>query len=133
MTHSYSKSFEYNPRPFRYRPDEFADTINQWLAEQNGLRSVTMTVTFLMVAIKTVTVNCVASNSLDSPQVRLTRVPLNSGTKGRKLQPAGEVLNSWTDQNPDKRRLNYWTVVSSGVPVELWLLYVENSPLDVTE
>jgi hypothetical protein len=63
----------------------------------------------------------------------LTRVPLNSGTSGRRLQPAGEVLNSWTERNPDKRRLNYWTVVSSGVPVELWLLYVENVPRRATQ
>jgi hypothetical protein len=128
MTHSYSKSFEYSPRPFKYRPDEFADTVNLWLSEQTGLQGVTMTITFLMVAIKTVTVNCVASNSTESPQVRLSRVPLDNGAKKRQRKPVGEVLNSWSEQNPDKSRLNYWTVVSVGLPVEIWLLYVEKAP-----
>jgi hypothetical protein len=83
-----------------------------------------MTLTFLGVYIRTATVNCVSSNSLDSRQVRLTQLPLKDG-RGRKFQPVGETLNRWAEQNPDKIRLNYWSVASAGVPVELWLLYVE--------
>jgi hypothetical protein len=124
-THSYSKSFEYRPGPFKYRPDEFAETINRWLADQKGLQNVTMAITLYQVRIKTVTINCLGSNSPESLQFRLTRVPLNTGQIGRKLLPAGEALNNWMESNPNKRQITFWYVASGRVPFEVWLLYVE--------
>ena len=86
-----------------------------------------MNLTFLGVYIKTATFNCVSSNSLESPQLRITQLPLKvqKGQKGQKFLPIGEALNRWAEENPDKRRLTYYSLTSAGVPVELWLLYVE--------
>jgi len=127
--HQYSKTFEYRPKPFQYSPDVFTAQVNDWLGEQFGLANVTMTITFFQGRILTVTVNCTASNSPESPQVRLERVPLPSGFLGRNRQTPGDALNEWADRHPDRRRLNYWTPVSAGAPVELWILYVQLQPV----
>jgi hypothetical protein len=124
----YSKTFEYKPKPFVYQPDVFAEQVNRWLAEQVGLINVTMTISFLLARIQTVTVNCTASNQAATPRVRIERVSLPAGFLGRNRLSPGEALNTWADRHPDRRRLNYWTPLARGVPIELWILYVEQQP-----
>lgn len=121
----YSKTFDYKPKPFVYQPEMFAVRVNDWLSEQFGLTHVTASISFVLGQIQTVTVNCTASSQAVSPQVRLERVPLPAGFLGRNRLSAGEALNTWADQHPDRRRLNYWTPLSRGVPIDMWILYVE--------
>jgi hypothetical protein len=123
--HRYSRTFEYRASPFRYRPDEAATEINQWLAQQTGLCGLTMTLHFFQAHISSVTANCVATSAPETPVVRLERVSLGGGFLGRHRQPAGVALNDWADRHPERKRLNYWSVASGGVPVEPWILYVE--------
>ena len=127
MIHTYSKTFECRPGPFKYRPDEFAAEVNQWLAEQTGLRNLTMTLHFFHTQISSVTANCTATGDPEIPVVRLERLSLGGGFLGRKRQTPGVALNDWAEQHPQRRRLNYWSVASGGTPVELWLLYVEQT------
>jgi hypothetical protein len=124
----YSKTFEYKPKPFVYQPDIFAEQVNSWLAEQLGLINVTMTISFLLARIQSVTVNCTVSNQAAAPRVRIERVSLPAGFLGRNRLSPGEALNSWADRHPDRRRMNYWTPLARGVPIELWILYVEQQP-----
>jgi hypothetical protein len=125
MVHTHSKTFECRPGPFKYRPDEFAAEVNQWLAEQTGLRNLTMTLHFFHTQISSVTANCTATSDPEIPVVRLERLSLGGGFLGRKRQTPGVALNDWAERHPKRRRLNYWSVASGGTPVELWLLYVE--------
>jgi len=132
IAYEYSKTFT-NRTHTRYRPDEFVASLNEWLADQPGLLVVDVRVhQDRQSLVGAVTLTCRAESAPVDFQYQLERMELRSGWLGRRRTEVGEGLNRWLDANPHRRRVNYWVLSSNGVPMDLWILFMEARPAVLT-
>lgn len=87
---------------FVYRPERFLDAVNEWLASERGLHTVTMTVHFdsRQGFARALTFKCVGINKRTGRLFRVHRLIVDKGTFSRYKKTLGEVLNTWKEQHP---------------------------------
>jgi|GEM_PF-2735684 len=128
IPYEYFKTFK-NRTSFRYRPDEFVVSINEWLLHETGLINLGVVIHRVQGGlISGVTLSCYGINLPTKRLFQFQRIVLAKGTFSQKATPLGEALNEWKERNPDKKMLRFVPLTLAAMVSEVWILFVSVAP-----
>jgi hypothetical protein len=128
VPYTYFKTFK-NRTSFRYRPDDFVSTVNDWLSDETGLLNVDIVIHRVHGGlIGGVTLSCLGCSQPTGRLFQIDRVVLSKGTISQKAKPLGEALNEWNERNPDKQLLRFVSIGVATVVIEVWILFLSVAP-----
>ena len=121
----FSKTFRIRTA-FRYHPENLVKSLNDWLWEQTDLIGVGALIQRdRQGLVGEVTLTCRHGWEPSPVRFQFARVVVAASFVGRPKRTLGDALNDWTEENPGRQRVTYWSVSVNGRPVEAWVLYVE--------